>query len=368
MKPFYLFLCIFLALFSKNNVFAQKRPFKVIGTLTDVKGDIQVFLQYGYGYDSKVISTHMINGVFEFKGKTSNPSRAYLYIKNHEDVVELFIEPNTETVVRGKENFATSKIEGGLIQSEYNGLLKKLEKVNAAIAQLVVENKTYKKEQNTEGLKRNEFRWELIRKDRDSIENQFTKENPSSFVSYNLAKSRVYHIDESFEPFFNLLDKKFRESPDGKEIEERLSKAKKFFIGQPTPNFTQKDSLGNDFSLTSHKGKYVLIDFWASWCSPCRQENPNLVKAYQQFKAKNFEIIGVSLDKNKAKWLDAIKKDSLSWLHVSDLKGWKNEVAKLYEVRFIPQNILIDPNGIIIAKNITGVKLDMKLGEILGVD
>jgi thiol-disulfide isomerase/thioredoxin len=368
MKPFYLFLFLLFFIFSKENLNAQKRPFKVKGALTDVKGDIQVFLKYGYGYDSKVTSTHMINGAFEFKGKISKPSSAYLYLKNHEDVVALFIEPNTETVVRGKENFATSKIEGGLIQSDYNGLQKKLEKVNVEIAQLIVENKTYKKEQNTEGLKRNELRWELIRKDRDSIENQFTKENPSSFVSYNLAKNRVYEIDESFEPFFNLLDKKFRESPEGKEIEERLKKAKKFFIGQPITNFIQKDSLGNDFSLASLRGKYVLIDFWASWCGPCRQENPNLVKAYQQFKAKNFEIIGVSLDRNKLKWLEAVKKDGLSWSHVSDLKGWKNEVAKLYEVRFVPQNILIDPKGIIIAKNITGVKLDIKLGEILGAD
>ncbi len=291
-----------------------------------------------------------------------------MYLKNREDIVEFFIEPNSETIVQGESNFMTAQIVGGLIQSDYNRLLKKLENTNAEISKLVSENIIYKKNQNTEGLQRNEVRWEIIKKGRDSIENQFTKENPSSFVSYNLAKRRASQIDESFELFFNSLDKEFRESLDGKEIEARLAKAKKFFIGQPITNFIQMDYLGNDFSLSSLKGKYVLIDFWASWCAPCRRENPNLVKAYQQFKNKNFEIIGVSLDKDKAKWLEAINKDGLTWLHVSDLKGWKNEVAKLYDIGFVPQNILIDPKGIIVAKNISGVKLDMKLVEILGTN
>ena len=294
MKPLYLFLYLSLTFFFTNNALAQKRPFKVKGTLINFKGNVEVFLKYGYGYDSKVISTHMINGLFEFKSKISNPSNAYLYLKNREDLVELFIEPNSEIFVQGEGNFKTAKIEGGLIQSDYNRLQKKLENVNAETTQLVSENKTYKNEQNTEGLRRNEIRWEIIKKCRDSIENQFTKENPSSFVSYNLAKRRASRIDESFEPFFNLLDKKFKD--------------------------------------------------------------------------ENFEIIGVSLDKNRVQWLEAIQKDGLTWLHVSDLKGWKNEVAKLYDVSFIPQNILINPQGIIIAKNITGVELEMKLVKILGTN
>jgi peroxiredoxin len=139
----------------------------------------------------------------------------------------------------------------------------------------------------------------------------------------------------------------------------------KIAVGNIAPDFTMADVDGKQISLSSFKGKYVLVDFWASWCGPCRGENPNVVANYNKYKSKNFTILGVSLDEDKARWLGAIKTDNLTWTHVSDLKGWSNAAAKIYGVESIPFNLLLDPAGKIIAMDLRDVDLGKKLGEIL---
>jgi len=136
-------------------------------------------------------------------------------------------------------------------------------------------------------------------------------------------------------------------------------------LNKPAPDFTLPDVNGKPVSLSSFRGKYVLVDFWASWCPPCRAENPNVVNAYQQFKNKNFTILGVSLDKEKAPWLKAINDDKLNWTHLSDLKFWDSQVVPMYGIQGIPYNVLLDPNGVVVAENLRGEELERKLREVL---
>jgi len=196
-----------------------------------------------------------------------------------------------------------------------------------------------------------------------------TTETPAVAI-YALGMSRNLVSPDQIKPALNAIAKRFPKSTKiaklaGDLDNQTAPKQSEDFVGKEAPLFEMPDLNGKTISLASLRGKYVLVDFWASWCKPCRMENPKVVSAYQQFKDKNFTVLGVSLDKDKGAWVNAIKEDGLTWTHISDLKQWESSVVPLYQIEGIPFNVLLDPQGKIIAKGLRGEELLAKLAEIL---
>lgn len=199
-----------------------------------------------------------------------------------------------------------------------------------------------------------------------NIDSLITKYPDSPAAAFYLYRYFTYQLPlDELKATRAKISPKLANNPYVKDLDGIIKQLENVQIGKTAPEFSLPDTAGVAVSLSDFQGKYVLLDFWASWCPPCRKENPNLVKAYNDYKDKNFTILGVSLDSDKDKWMKAIADDNLTWTHVSDLKFWDSEIPALYGVRGIPANVLLDPNGVIIAKNITGEELHSTLQKVV---
>jgi len=299
------------------------------------------------------------------KGDTSRKAR----MVSPRDVYSIYLEPGKVTVT-AQDSLSNSTVKGSQAQNDYLSLKKQLSAYDGA-------NKALFAKYNEARKNKDQVAADNIEKSIDSLQVvinetvylpfiQSTGKN-SPVALYALSQYAGYDIDpKKTEPLFDQLSSKVKSLPAGVIFKEKIELAKKTEVGQFALPFTQQDTSGVDVSLASFKGKYVLLDFWASWCGPCRVENPNVVKAFNKHKDKGFTVLGISLDQPgaKEKWLKAIHDDHLEWTHVSDLKYWNNEVAKQYGIQAIPQNYLIDTEGKIIGKNLRGEELQARLDEL----
>jgi peroxiredoxin len=341
----------------------------------------KVILSYRDWPEEKMVkdSAFVKNGSFLFKGKVGDVLRAKLVMSALGKEVdpsdwERFEEIDQQEFLLENSNFSLTgtnvkngRITGGAAQTDFlilRGQLKPLEDQMKPLTKKMIQ---YSKEKNEKAREELFPQLRAISEQMSQVSDAFFRKRPDSYVSLLLlSEGSGSVIDPSqFEPVFNTLSLRIRNSVMGRVFADRLKTAKKVDVGKVAIDFVQNDTEGKPVSLSSFKGKYVLLDFWASWCGPCRAENPNLVKAYHKFKSKNFEIIAVSLDDKKDLWLKAIKTDGLPWIHVSDLKGLKNAVAVQYDARAVPQNFLISPEGVILAKGLRGEQLEKELEQMI---
>ena len=325
-------------------------------------------------------SAALLDGNFEFKGSIAEPGQAALLLDHtgiglnslmsnlkagiKTDILNMYIESGN-ILVNGTDSVKKAKITGSKLNDDNAKLALAVKPV---MDKAEVLGREAQKATDAERPKF-ENKYKDLQDEQKAVLKNFIQQNPASLVSLDALRGFAGPSPDynQVAPLFGILSPAIQNSSNGKAFKEALEKLKLTSIGAIAPDFTQNDPLGKPVSLSSFKGKYVLLDFWASWCGPCRQENPNVVKAYNQYKNKNFTVLGVSLDKpnDKVAWLKAIKDDGLTWNHVSDLKFWGNEAAVLYKVTSIPQNYLIDPNGKIIAKDLRGEELEQTLAKLL---
>ncbi len=370
---------LLISLLIPAGLYAQPGNYTLKGSVANLNEPAKAYLVYSSDTGNVTLSSLIKNGSFQFIGHAEDPLAAALVIDHqgiglqelsrskNPDYISIYLEAGTIQLASA-DSIKKASITGSKLSIDYQVLTIALKPFNDKLLALYAESDAIPEENRNKPEVQTDLnkKYEAIQLEQNKVLAEFIKSHPTSLVSMDALKMyyAIYSDMTEREALFNTLSETVKKSSPGKAYSDLLSSAKFTDVEARAAEFVQNDADGKPVSLSSFKGKYVLLDFWASWCGPCRQENPAIVKAFKQFKDKNFTVLGVSLDNKKEAWLKAITKDKLEWTHVSDLKGWNNEVAELYGIKSIPQNFLLDPTGKIIAKNLRGEELAQKLEEI----
>ncbi len=354
----------------------QPLSYTVKGKLGTISAPAKVYLVRG----STVLDSAAVkNGAFELKGTTAEPVSADLILRSNGRLgslsgslggrTRLFLEPGT-VVVSSSDSLAHATLKGGPVTADYLRLQELFKPITANMQSFSDELQQIPEAQRQAPVFRERVQttFEAFNKQLATAAYAFARTNPKSWVSLD-ALMGMQMLDlpayATVGPVYEGLSTQLQNSVAGRQYGELVKGLKAVAVGAQAPEFAQQTPDGKTVSLRDYRGKYVLVDFWASWCGPCRQENPAVIKAYNEYKGRNFDVLSVSLDeeKNRAKWVKAIADDQLPWTQVSDLKGWENAAARLYHISGIPQNYLIDPNGKILASNLKGEGLRAALAQ-----
>jgi peroxiredoxin len=356
----FLFFLLLLPVLS----FAQnKNGFEIKAKIAGLKDSSKISLKSGS--EGKIIASAIsFGGEFVLRGKLENADICLLSFPGLTEVSDIFITNELISLTGDINNIKAFQFTGSETETDYLEFKSLLdpykEKLNGLAGKINQE-----KDQNLRATMMKEFNdlKQLVISSAADFMNKKSSSAVSPFVLYAISPLLEGGTPQ-LEPYFAKFSGNALKGPYAAALDKAINDSKLGAVGSMAIDFTQKDVNGKPVSLSSFKGKYVLLDFWASWCGPCRQENPNLVRAYLRYKTKNFTVLGISLDQEKSRWLDAIKSDGLAWTQLSDLQYWNNSVAQMYKIQSIPANMLIDPTGRIVGKNLRGAELDEMLKSI----